>query len=141
MKKILAIFFVCIIVVTSSSCSVNRPDISEEWLIGSAQVMEMNSEIEDAEVMVEEGKLSFYMVPNDEIEVPIERIRELGVDFLKIFAGYTVNEEITGPNEDSLGEIYEYYDVEIIVEGYRTILERGTKSKGNNEIVWEGQEV
>ena len=60
---------------------------------------------------------------------------------MKIFAGYTANEEIAGPNGDSLGEIYDYYDVEIIFEGYRTILERGAKSKGSSEIVWEGQEV
>ena len=142
MKKILIITIISLLLIITSSCTpAEPPEIQENWLTVSAEVLKMNIEVDDAEIIRDGGKLSFYIVPSGEREVSIDRMRELGIDFLKIFAGYAVDGDIAGPTDDSLGEIYDYYDVEIIVEGPTTVLEKGTKARGSKEIIWEGQKV
>lgn len=137
MKKLHYVIFIAMLLILMVACTPKMPVISDESLTGSAQIIEGFTEIEEAEVIVEEGKINFYMVPKDE-EVTKERLRELGSDFLKILSGYTQGDDLEGPTEDSYGGIYDYYDAEIIVEGYRgAILERGIKDKGKNEINWQ----
>lgn len=99
--------------------------------------MEGYEEIEDAEVIVDENKLKFYLVPSEDLDITQERMRELGEDFLKFLGGYVANEDLLGPSEESYGQIYDYYDVEIVIEGYRTILDKGTMKKATNQLIWE----
>lgn len=131
------ILYAVIFLIIGAGCTAKRPEISEEALIGSAQLMEANQEIEDAEVILDENKLKFYLLPSENLDVPKERIRELGEDFLKFLGGYVANEELLGPSEESYGQIYDYYDAEIVIEGYREILDIGTMTKASNKIVWE----
>ena len=135
-KKRIIILCAALILIIITACNLNRPEIPEEALLGSAQLMEANQEIEDAEVILDENKLKFYLVPSENLDIPQERIRELGEDFLKFLGGYVANEELLGPSEESYGQIYDYYDVEIIVEESREILDRGIMEKGSNEVVW-----
>ncbi|MBU5676510.1 hypothetical protein KQI88_08780 [Alkaliphilus sp. MSJ-5] len=113
------------------------PNITEETLTGSASIIEKYKEIEYAEAYVENNKLILYLIPINK-DVPKERVREIGISFLKALSGYTVNEGLKGPTDESYGEIYDYYNVEILVEGENgTIIDKGTKSKGKNEIKWQ----
>jgi len=137
MKKLLLILCVVMLIIPSVSCSPKRPEISEHALTGSAQLIENYGEIEYAEAFIEKNKLILYLIPVNE-EVPKERVREIGTLFLKALSGYTVNEGLKGPTDESYGEIYDYYNVEILVEGENgTIIDKGTKSKGKNEIKWQ----
>ena len=137
MKKLIIILCIIMFVIPSVSCSPNRPEISEEVLTGSAQIIENYGEIEYAEAFMEKNKVILYLIPVNE-EVPKERVREIGVLFLKALSGYTVSEGLEGPTDESYGEIYDYYNVEIQVEGENgTIIDKGTKRKGNNEIKWQ----
>ena len=135
-KKRIIILCAALILIIITACNLNRPEIPEEALLGSAQLMEANQEIEDAEVILDENKLKFYLVPSENLDIPQERIRELGEDFLKFLGGYVANEELLGPSEDSFGEIYDYYDVEIVIEGYREIPDKGTMKKASNQLTW-----
>lgn len=137
MKKLLIILCIIMFIISSISCSPKKPEISEEALAGSAQLIENYGEIDYAEAFIENNKLILYLIPVNE-KVPKERVREIGALFLKALSGYTVNEGIKGPTDESYGEIYDYYDVEILVEGEnRTITDKGTKRKGKNEIKWQ----
>lgn len=131
------ILYAVIFLIIGAGCTAKRPEISEEALIGSAQLMEANQEIEDAEIIVEGNKIKFYLVPMEELDVPQERMRELGEDFLKFLGGYVANEELLGPSEDSYGQIFDYYDVEIVIEGHRTVLDKGTMTKASNQLIWQ----
>lgn len=136
-KKRIIILCATLILIIITACIVNRPEISEEALTGSAELMEGNQEIEEAEIILEENKLKFYMVPTEDMEVSQERLRELGADFLRFLGGYVANEELLGPSEESYGGIYDFYDAEIIVEGFREVLDKGTMKKASNKIIWE----
>jgi len=165
MKKLLLVLCISILIVLSVGCSSNAPEvspednqkgsqevspekkpevnqgdssqISEESLTGSAKVVEMYGEIENAEVTIENNKISFYLTPTDQ-EISKERLRELSIIFLKALSGYTVNDGLQGPTDESYGQIYDYYDVEMIVEGDRgEVLYTGTKANGENEIKWQ----
>ncbi len=137
MRKLLYIFCIVIVLVLFVGCTSKRPEISEQALAGSAQIIKGNGEVKDTEVIVDESTIKFYMVPTDE-SVSKERLRELGLDFIKVLAGYTVNEELSGPTEESYGEIYDYYNIEIIVEGeHGAVLDKATKAKGKNEVIWQ----
>lgn len=137
MRKLSYIFCIAIVLVSFVGCTPKRPEISEQALVGSAQIIEGNAEIKDAEVVVEKGKIMLYIVPTDE-SVSKERLRELGIDFMKLLAGYTAGDELSGPTEESYGGIYDYYDVEVIVEGeHGSVVDKGTKDKGKSEIVWQ----
>lgn len=131
------IFYVALFLIIITGCNANRPEIPEEALLGSAQLVETNQEIEEAEVILEENRIKFYLVPTEDTEVSQKRIRELAVDFLKFLGGYVANEDLSGPSDESYGQIYDYYDVEIVIEGFREVLDRATMKKGSNEIVWE----
>ena len=135
MRKLL-ILYIVVIIILSVGCTVNRPEINDESLKGSAQIMESNEEIEEAEVIIEKDEINFYIVPSND-QVPRERLRELSANFLKVLSGYTASEDLLGPSDESFGEIYDYYDVEIIIEGYREVLDKGNKDKGDPEIQWE----
>ncbi|QUH19164.1 hypothetical protein [Alkaliphilus sp. B6464] len=137
MKKLLLTLCVVMLIISSVRCSPKRPEISEETLTGSAQLIENYGEIDYAEAFIEKNKLILYLIPVNE-EVPKERVREIGVLFLKALSGYTVNEGLKGPTDESYGEIYDYYNTEILVEGENgTIIDKGTKSKGKNEVKWQ----
>ncbi|MBC8587525.1 hypothetical protein [Paratissierella segnis] len=136
MKKILYILCVTLALVSLAGCT-SRPEISEEALGGSAQILESNVEVDDAEIIVEKNKIMFYIAPLD-VSSSDERLRELGVDFVKVLGGYTAGEELEAPTEEYYGELYDYYDVEIIIEGeHGAVLDKATKAKGKNEIVWQ----
>lgn len=138
MRKINFIVYLVIILSILVSCSPAPPEISEEALTGSAELINANPEIEDPEVIVEDDTLKFYIVPAEGQEVSEERLKELGLDFVKLLGGYVSGDEMAGPSDESYGEIYDYYDVEIIVEGERgAVLYRGTKVKGEAEVQWE----
>lgn len=137
MKKLLIALCIIMVIIPSVSCSPNRPEISEEALTGSANVIEKYEEIEYAEAYIEKNKLILYLIPINE-EVSKERVREIGISFLKALSGYTVDEGLKGPSDESYGEIYDYYNTEILVEGKNgTIIDKGTKSKKENEVKWQ----
>lgn len=137
MRKFVLLLCIIMTMVLNSSCTSKRPEISEEALTEGAEAIEMYDEIKDAEVMVENNKIYFYILPESE-DVPKERLRELSILFLKALSGYTVNEELKGPTDKSYGEIYDYYNVEITVEGYRgAVIDKGIKDKGQNEVKWQ----
>ena len=135
-KKRIIILCAALILIIITACNLNRPEIPEKALLGSAQLMEANQEIEDAEVIIDENKLKFYLLPSDDLDIPQKRMRELGEDFLKFLGGYVANEELLGLSENSYGQIYDYYDVEIVIEGYRTILDKGIMKKASNQLTW-----
>ncbi len=115
----------------------NAPQIEEEALTGSAGIIEKYEEIEYAEAYIENNKLVLYLIPANK-DVSKEKLREIGISFLKALSGYTVNEGLTGPSEESYGEIYDYYDVEILIEGENgTIIDKGIKPKKENEVKWQ----
>lgn len=137
MKKILYILCSVLVLASLAGCTSKRPEISEEALVGSAQIIESNAEIDDAEVIVEKNKIKLYIAPLD-VSASDERLRELGVDFMKILGGYTAGDELEAPTEESYGELYDYYDAEIIIEGeHGAVLDKATKAKGKNEIIWQ----
>ncbi len=141
MKRLLLVLCIIILTISSAACNANntkpKPEISEETLTGSASIIERYAEIKDPEVIVEDDTIYFYIRPSGE-EVSKEKLRQIGIDFMKALAGYTVDDDLKGPTEESYGEIYDYYNVEIIVEGERgTVLDKGTMSSGENEIKWQ----
>ncbi|WFA08526.1 hypothetical protein [Tissierella sp. Yu-01] len=138
MRKIKFIAYLAIIFSILVSCSPAPPKIPEEALTGSAELIDANPEIEEPEIIVEDDTLKFYLIPAEGQEESEERLKQLGVDFMKLLGGYVSSDEIAGPSDESYGEIYDYYNVEIIVEGERgAVLYRGIKAKGESEIQWE----
>lgn len=113
------------------------PQIKEEAFTGSASIIEKYEEIKYAEAYIENNKLTLYLIRANK-DVSKEKLREIGISFLKALSGYTVNEGLKGPSDESYGEIYNYYDVEILIEGENgTIIDKGTKSKKENEVKWQ----
>ena len=98
------------------SCAKEPPEISEKAIQGS-KLISANADIEDAEIIVEDDEITFYIVPAEGLDVSLDRLREVAVDYVKLLGGYVATEEIPGPSEESYGGIYDYYDVEIIIEG------------------------
>ncbi len=113
------------------------PNITEEAFTGSASIIERYEEIKYAEAYIKNNKLNLYLIPVNR-NIPKERVREIGVFFLKTLSGYTVDVGLKGPSDESYGEIYDYYDVEILIEGEDgTIIDKGTKEKRQNQIKWQ----
>ncbi len=138
MRKINFIVYLVIILSILAGCAGNRPEIPEEALTGSADLINANPEIEDPEIIVEDDTLKFYLVPAEGQEESEERLKQLGIDFVKLLGGYVSGDELAGPSDESYGDIYDYYNVEIIVEGERgAVLYKGTKAKGEAEVQWE----
>ena len=137
MRKFLSVLCIMMLIVLCVSCSPSKPEISEEALTGSAHIIQKYEEIDYAEAYIEKNKLILYLMPVNE-EVPKERVREIGIHFLKALSGSTVNDGLKGPSDESYGEIYDYYNTEILVEGKDgTIIDKGTKSKKENEVKWQ----
>ena len=137
-KRTLLILIVVTTLIATVGCTKAPPEISDEALQGSTDIIKANPEIMDPEIVVEDDLLKFYMVPTEGEGASKERLRQIGVDYLKLLGGYVVGDELTAPTEESYGGLYDFYDVEIIFEGDRgTIIDRGTKAKGENEIKWE----
>jgi len=111
--------------------------IPEQALNGSARIVEMYGEIEDAETIVEDNKITFYLVTGSQ-EVSKERLKELSILFIKALSGYTVDYGLQGPSDESYGEIYDYNDAKIMVKNKKDeVIYTGTKAKGKNEIKWQ----
>ena len=156
MRKEISVFLIIVLLIGLIGCNPAKPEtpgtpeapgtpvtpeipgISEDALTGSAELINANPEIENPEIIVEDDALKFYMVPVEGQEASGERLKQLGIDFMKILAGYVANEELAGPSGESYGQLYDYYDAEIIVEGERgAVLYRGRKAKGETDIKWE----
>lgn len=136
-KFILCLVSILLLTVGCTNTLAPPLEITEEALEGSSEIISTNPEIDDAEIMVEDGLLKFFIVPEEGQEISQERLRQLGEDYVRLLGGYAAGDEVTGPTEESYGGIYDFYDVEIIIEGERgTFLDRGTKAKGENEIQW-----
>lgn len=139
MNRKLLITIILVMCIFIISCSTTAPPvISEEALSGSTELILTNPQIEDAEVIVENDKLKFYIVKNKEIDMSQDELRKLGEDYVRLLGGYTANDEIKGPTGESYGEIYEFYDLEIYIEGERgALIGKGIKTKNENNIKWE----
>ncbi|MDD2446727.1 MAG: hypothetical protein PHY91_03430 [Tissierellia bacterium] len=138
MRKFACILLLVLLLVLFVSCTAAPPEIPEEALQGSTELISSNTDIEDPEIIVEDDMITFYLVPGQGLDVSEDRLREVGTDYLKILAGYVATEEMSGPSEESYGGIYDYYNVEIIIEGQRgAILHKGTMGKGENQIQWQ----
>jgi hypothetical protein len=137
-KRTLLIFIIVSTLILTVGCSKAPPEISDEALQGSTDIIKANPEIMDPEIVVEDDLIKFYMVPTEGEDASKERLRQIGVDYLKLLGGYVAGDELTAPTDESYGGLYDFYDVEIIFEGDRgTVIDRGTKAKGENEINWE----
>lgn len=132
-----AYIFLLVLLLLSVGCTAAPPEIPEEALQGSTELISANADIEDPEIIVEDDEITFYIVPAEGFDVSLDRLREVAVDYVKLLGGYVATEEIPGPSEESYGGIYDYYDVEIIIEGERgTVLDKGTMEKDEKQIQW-----
>ena len=138
MRKSAYILLLVLLLILSVSCTAAPPEIPEEALQGSSELISANADIDDPEIIVEDDLITFYLVPAEGLDVSQDRLREVVVDYVKILAGYVATDEMPGPSEESYGGIYDYYDIEIIVEGERgAVLDKGTMAKGENQIQWQ----
>ena len=137
MRRFAYVFLLVLLLVLFVSCAKEPPEIPEKAIQGSTELISANADIEDAEIIVEDDEITFYIVPAEGFDVSLDRLREVAVDYVKLLGGYVATEEIPGPSEESYGGIYDYYDVEIIIEGERgTVLDKGTMEKDEKQIQW-----
>lgn len=67
--------------------------------------------------------------------------KDVGERFARLLSSFTsaLNKDIDlkGPTNESLGEIYDYYDLHIIVgTGPNNVIVHGAKAKGSRVLVW-----
>ena len=133
-----AYIFLLVLLLLSVGCTAAPPEIPEEALQGSTELISANADIEDPEIIVEDDEITFYIVPAEGLDLSQDRLREVAMDYVKILAGYVATDEMSGPSEESYGGIYDYYDVEIIIEGERgAVQDKGSMAKGENQIQWQ----
>lgn len=140
MRKSLYVILLVLVSILFVGCTASLPELRSEAVEGATELIDANPDIDDPEIVLEDDLIKFYFAQGEGLTVSQDRLRQLGIDYVKLLAGYVATDEIAGPSEDSYGQIYDYYDVEIIIEGERgEVLDTGIMKKGKHEIQWQGQ--
>ena len=113
--------------------------ITEDMIDVATREIKKNIETVDAGIIPQEDTLGIAIIVSG--GTTSERGKELAEAYLKSLAGAAsaAYSELAGPKSNSLGEIYDYYELVITVgTGVEedTYIAEGTKNKGADDIIW-----
>jgi hypothetical protein len=106
-------------------------DLTDNMLMGYDLVRDVYIGVEDGEVVV-----SIVVNP----AITDEYAKEIGDSAARFLASMAVssNENLKSPSKDHLGDLYDYYDLSIIIgSGPENVIVQGYKAKKANRILWD----
>lgn len=151
MKKSLLVFMslaaiLCILAACSNTKEQKTetkalPTINERIQKGTKEVMEQSKLIKDTDITVDQKKKIISLNVTASSDTNSDYAEVIGLNFAKTLAiGASTEKEnnLHKPENDSLGALYSFYDLNITVKQENgKMLAKGTKKTNETKITWE----
>jgi len=141
-KKIVYVGLIFLLTIILMGCSSEKekvlPKISDE-AIEMAKDQIKGDFVGDTSIQIDDDKIILTIIVSPSANEDFSK--DVGERFARLLASFTsvTNKDVDleGPTNESLGEIYDYYDLQIIVgSGPENVIVRGAKSSGSRVLVW-----
>lgn len=141
-KQIIYIGLIFLLTIALMGCNSEEekvlPKISDE-AVEMAKDQIKSDFVKDASIQIDDDKIILAIIVSPSVNE--EFSKDVGERFARLLATFTsvTNKDVDlkGPSNESLGEIYDYYDLQIIVgSGPENVIVHGAKSSGSRVLVW-----
>lgn len=141
-RRLLVLFLVVALTLLLAACGGGKeevvlPEVTETAINQTVDMLMQEELVEDAHIEVKDDKIIIAIIANPAIsEEYAKEVGENGARFLATMA-ITVNKELEGPTKDHLGDLYDFYDLQIGVgTSPKDFIVQGAKAKSASKIRW-----
>ncbi len=146
MKKIILIFLSIMVVMGLTGCKKYTdkkeiPIISDKIIQSSVDTMAAHEEVKEASIEIKGKEIKFSALLD--LSVDKEKSKELGEYFVYIFSFNIANESknLKGPTKDDLGDIYDYYNIDVNLSHLDKETLKGIKKTTEKKITWKNESI
>lgn len=111
------------------------PEIPEKYLESAAKSAQKHPASDTALITVENGQISVFLVVK--AGTSQESIAGISEEMIKTLGGLMTSENLKGPTENSLGELYDFYSAEIqVTDTLQQAVNEGSVARSAADIIW-----
>jgi len=111
------------------------PEIPEKYLESAAKSAEKHPASDNALITVENGQILISLVVK--AGASQESIDAISEEMIRTLGGLMITENLKGPTDESLGELYDFYSVGIqVTDTLEQAVNEGSVSRSASEIKW-----